>query len=47
MVRLHGHLGQIGMEEGYIAIKEALLKEEDPEVRAELEKAAETYILNK
>ena len=39
MVRLHGHLGRIGLEEGYMAIKEALLKEEDPEVRAELEKA--------
>ena len=37
-------LGRIGLEEGYVAIKEALSKEEDPEVRAELEKAVDTYI---
>ena len=36
-------LSRIGLEEGYIAIKEALVKEEDPEVRAELKKALDNW----
>lgn len=36
-------LGQIGTKEGYQALEAALLKEEDLEVRAELQKAIETH----
>ena len=39
VVRLHGHLVELVWKKDMIAIKEALLTEEDPEVRAELEKA--------
>ena len=35
-------LGKIGSERGYQAIQEALLTEEDPEVRIELERAADS-----
>ncbi|MCG7337547.1 tRNA epoxyqueuosine(34) reductase QueG [Sporosarcina sp. ACRSM] len=36
-------LGEIGTEEGYQALEAALLKEENPEVRAELQQAMKTY----
>lgn len=36
-------LGEIGTKEGYQALEAALLKEEDLEVRAELQKAIETH----
>ncbi len=36
-------LGEIGTEEGYQALEAALLKEEDLEVRVELQKAMETH----
>lgn len=36
-------LGEIGTEEGYQALEVALLKEENPEVRAELQQAMKTY----
>ena len=36
-------LGEIGTEEGYQAIEEALLKEQDPEVHGELVKALDNW----